>query len=230
MKKLADSTALKTLNRLEQCISAGTLTASQAWGVFSKPEEAVKSKKKEINITAAEKESLITLKNKVKELLKKKISGRCAYCKRVMGQHGMSWHIEHIKGKTKNPKYIFNMNNLTYACIDCNYMKSPSVDKPNISHLIINPNISGFQYENHIKFIHIATEKLHYLSYSPITDEGITTYEKLAFKRLELIEIVTSLNPTIRDITIQIDSRIDELDESDTDLRNFLMKLKHAIS
>ncbi|MGG7632828.1 HNH endonuclease [Pseudomonas sp. ES1] len=230
MKKLADATALGVLNRLEQCISDETITASQAWSVFSRPDDALKSKKKETKITASEHTSLTTLKSKVKELLKKKISGRCAYCKRVMGQHGMSWHIEHIRGKSKNPKYIFNMKNLTYACIDCNYMKSPSVDTPNISHLIINPNSDAFQYDTHIKFIHIATEKLHYLRYSPISDKGITTYEKLAFKRLELIEIVTSLNPIIKDITIQIDSRIDELDESDTALKNFLMNIKHSIS
>lgn len=230
MKRLANPIALEALNRLEKNIELGAITASQAWDVFSKPDDAIKSKKLETKITANEKDALTTLKNEVKEILKKRISGRCAYCKRVMGQHGMSWHIEHIKGKTKNPKYIFDMKNLTYACIDCNYMKSSTVDRPNISHLIINPNIKAFKYDEHIKFIHIATEKLHFLSYIPISKEGTATYKKLRFERLELIEIVTSLNPIIKDVTIQIDSRIDELEESDTSLRNFLMTLKDAIS
>lgn len=230
MKSLADPTALKVLNRLEKSIANGTITASQAWDVFSRPSEALKSKRKETQITAGEHDSLATLKIQVKELLKKRISGRCAYCKRVMGQHGMSWHIEHIKGKTKNPKFIFAIANLTYACIDCNYIKSSSVDKPNISHQIINPNTKDFKYEKHIKFVHIATEKLHYLSYSPVSELGTATYTKLAFKRLELIELVTSLNPVIKDVTIQLDVRIDELDENDKALKDFLMALKDSIS
>ncbi|KWS16465.1 hypothetical protein AL064_26920 [Pseudomonas syringae pv. syringae] len=230
MKKLADEIAVKVLERLEKHIAAGSITASQAWSVFSKSDDALKSKNKETKISAREHQSIKKLKDLVKNRLKQNISGRCAYCKRVMGQHGMSWHIEHIKGKTNNPQFIFDMENLTYACIDCNYMKSPTIDKPNLSHLIINPNLKRFQYNKHIKFIHIATENLHYLRYTPISDEGTTTYTKLAFERLELIELVTSLNPVINDVTTRIDMRADTLDDSDELLKRFMMKLKDAIT
>ncbi|WP_175252612.1 hypothetical protein [Pseudomonas sp. BMW13] len=230
MKKLADKTSLKVLNRLERYISAGSIKAGDAWDVFSRPDKALEAKVKELKINALELESLKKLKVLVKDKLKSRISGRCAYCKRVMGQHGMSWHIEHIKGKTLNPQFIFDMENLTFACIDCNYTKSSSVDKPNLSHEIINPNSKAFQYSKHIKFIHIATENLHYLRYSPISTEGTATYTKLAFKRLELIELVTSLNPVIRDIATRIDTRVDDLDESDDSLKEFMMALKDAIT
>ncbi|MEC4238525.1 HNH endonuclease [Pseudomonas sp. DSV-1] len=230
MKKLADPTSIKVLERLEKYIAAGSITASQAWSVFSKADGALKSDKKETKISARECESINKLKEIVKSRLKSKISGRCAYCKRVMGQHGMSWHIEHIKGKTKNPEFIFDMDNLTYACIDCNYTKSSSIDRPNISHLIINPNSESFQYNKHIRFIHIATENLHYLRYTAISDEGTFTYTELAFERLELIELVTSLNPIIKDIAIRIDTRVDDLDDSDESLKDFMMALKDAIT
>ncbi|HBN9565026.1 hypothetical protein [Pseudomonas aeruginosa] len=230
MKKLADKTAIKVLNRLEKHIAAKSITASQAWSVFSNADEALKSKAKETKITPLELESLKRLKTLVKDQLKSRISGRCAYCKRVMGQHGMSWHIEHIKGKTLNPQFIFDMENLTFACIDCNYVKSSSVDRPNLSHEIINPNAKAFQYSKHIKFIHIATENLHYLRYTPISTEGTATYTKLGFKRLELIELVTSLNPVIKDIATRIDTRVDSFDDSDESLKDFMMALKDAIT
>lgn len=230
MKKLADQTSIKVLRRLEKYLAAGSIDAGQAWSVFSKPDDALSSKIIETKINANELESLKELKVLVKDQLKSRISGRCAYCKRVMGQHGMSWHIEHIKGKAKNPKFIFDMENLTFACIDCNYVKSSSVDRPNISNQIINPNAKAFQYSKHIKFIHIATENLHYLRYTPVSTEGTATYTKLAFKRLELIELVTSLNPVIKDIATRIDTRVDDLDESDESLKRFMMELKDAIT
>ncbi|WP_369959894.1 hypothetical protein [Pseudomonas benzenivorans] len=51
MKKLADNTAIKVLNRLEKYITAKSITASQAWSVFSNADEALKSKAKETRIT-----------------------------------------------------------------------------------------------------------------------------------------------------------------------------------
>lgn len=233
MKKTTDSAGRKTLKKLQDLINNNSLSPTEAWTCFSSPKSKHEFKKHIVNFTEHEIDSLNGIRQKVKEILKKKISKRCAYCKRPMGQHGMSWNIEHIRCKSKHPKMTFTLSNLTYACLDCNLVKNNTVDnKKNYIFDIIDPNSKGFRYGDNIGFLQLSTDSIHILKYKPTSKSGIQTYEKLKFKELEHIELLSSLNETIGSLCDRIDERLPHLASSDDtlELAEFLQKMKFKLA
>lgn len=60
------------------------------------------------------------LKKKIKNYILSK-RNTCAYCLRsFQGEHFMSIDVEHILPKSKFPKYVFTMKNISIACKRCN--------------------------------------------------------------------------------------------------------------
>lgn len=229
MISIADAHSKKILAKLQNLVEFKTITAVEAWDCFSAPKELNKFKKSSLNLSASEITSLKALRDQVQQTLKKQINKRCAYCKRAMGQHGMSWHIEHIYGKTKFPKIMFSLSNLTYACIDCNMVKNNSVDRANpFVFDIINPNTSGFIYSDHLNFFQLSTEEIHILKYKHHSPQGANTYEKLMFENLEQLEIMSSLNQSVRELGERIDDRLADLIKSgeNREVADFLHHLK----
>lgn len=232
MKSIADKAERKTLKKLQDLINSRSIKPTEAWGCFSNPKSVHVLKKYTVNFTEEEIKSLNELRGKVKKILKQKISKRCAYCKRAMGQHGMSWNIEHIRCKSKHPKMTFALNNLTYACLDCNLVKNNAVDnKANYIFDIIDPNSKGFRYGENIGFLQLSTDSIHVLKYKPISKAGNKTYEKLKFRELEHIELLCSLNDTIGSLCDRIDERLPCLASSDDTLAlaEFLQNMKFRL-
>lgn len=233
MKSLATTSEAKALDKLIKDINSKNLTPNQAWTCLTLAKEKIKLNENLTYIlTKQEAADLTTLSNKLKTHLKGKINKRCSYCKRIMGQHGKSWNIEHIFCKSKHPDQTFKLSNLTYACLDCNLVKNNTVDRKNPYIFdIINPNTTKFDYSKHIELVHISTEKIQILKYWPISEEGINTYKKLHFDALENLEILGSINAPTRQLRDKIDERIDELTErEETDaLVKFLHELKLRI-
>jgi len=64
----------------------------------------------------------------IKSTLKKETYGKCAYCESYV-QHVYPGDIEHIKPKSKYPKLIFEWENLTYVCWQCNHNKLDQYDE-----------------------------------------------------------------------------------------------------
>lgn len=232
MKNIADETERKTLKKLQDLINSNSIKPTEAWGCFSNPKSIHELKKYTVNFTEEEIKSLNGVREKVKKIIKQKISKRCAYCKRAMGQHGMSWNIEHIRCKSKHPKMTFALSNLTYACLDCNLVKNNAVDnKANYIFDIIDPNSKGFRYGENIGFLQLSTDSIHVLKYKPISKAGNKTYEKLKFRELEHIELLSSLNDTIGSLCDRIDERLSCLASSDDtlELAEFLQNMKFKL-
>jgi uncharacterized protein (TIGR02646 family) len=228
MNNFADSAAISALNKLRHAVINKKITVTNALAVYVKPKKNTPSDTTLI-LSEEEKDSLITLHEEVKKRLKIQIKHRCAYCKRVMGQHGMSWHIEHIHSKSKHPHLMFTMNNLTYACLDCNFVKNNEVDSKNTPFDIIHPSHPGFIYSQHIHFLHISTDSLHFLKYVPLSPEGTNTYIKLKFESLESLELLASLNGSTRHLVDRIDDQLAQQPDS-TKLTEFLHNMKMKLS
>lgn len=233
MKNITDSIGQGILDQLQDLINDNVLTPAEAWDCFSKPKPKGEFKKITVFFTEQEIDSLKGVRNKTKDFLKKKINKRCAYCKRVMGQHGMSWNIEHIRCKSKHPEMTFTLRNLTYACVDCNLVKNNAVDsKRDYIFDIIDPSSNGFRYGDNIGFLQLSTDTIHVLKYKPISENGARTYEKLKFKELEHIELLGSLNETIGSLCDRIDERLLDLSSSDDtlELAAFLQNMKFKLA
>ena len=76
----------------------------------------------------------------IKSTVKKETYGKCAYCESYV-QHVYPGDIEHIKPKSKYPKLIFEWENLTYVCWQCNHSKLDQYDEdcPPINPYIEDP-------------------------------------------------------------------------------------------
>lgn len=229
MKSLADANAKGWLTTLELLATEGTLSFTEAWNLFSKPTKKKTFKKVTFIIPDVEITSLENLRIQTQTILRRQINKRCAYCKRAMGQHGMSWNIEHIYAKSVFPQKMFSLDNLTYACIDCNLTKNNTVDgvDPYVFD-IINPNSAGFNYGAHINFLQLSTENIHILKYHPHSPEGIETYKKMKLQKIEHLEVLGSLNMSVRELSDRIDERLDRLIASgeSREVADFLHELK----
>ncbi|MGX5699542.1 HNH endonuclease [Acinetobacter kookii] len=50
---------------------------------------------------------------------------RCCYCKMLKQEkHGSTWDVEHIVPKSPFPRFLFEQNNLSLCCKECNDAKS----------------------------------------------------------------------------------------------------------
>jgi uncharacterized protein (TIGR02646 family) len=58
----------------------------------------------------------------IKEALLSETYHKCAYCESKMG-HNCAGDIEHKIPKAKRPDLIFNWNNMTISCNECNRRK-----------------------------------------------------------------------------------------------------------
>lgn len=229
MKDIVRPSGRRVLKKLSTLVDRKVITTTEAWTLFSKPVEksipAVIAKR----ISKADLEQLAVLREDVKNTLRIKARKRCAYCRRPMGSHNISWHIEHIRPKAKFPKFMFSMKNLVFACIDCNYTKNNQIDGARKYEFnIIDPGADGFSYVGQLEYMQLTTEHLHLLKYDPISDEGKNTYNRLKLDRIEALEVVSALNSSVRDITHRLDDVIMEVCVSDEheDLGKFLTKLK----
>lgn len=232
MKNITDEIGRKTLKKLQDLINSNSIRPTEAWSCFSSPKSIHKLKIHTVNFTEDEIKSLNGLREEVKKIIKQKISKRCAYCKRAMGQHGLSWHIEHIRCKSKHPKLTFTLSNLTYACLDCNLVKNNAVDnKAKYIFDIIDPNSKEFRYGENIGFLQLSTDRIHVLKYKPISKAGKKTYEKLKFRELEHVELLSSLNHVIGSLCDRIDERLSSLASSDDtlELAEFLQNMKFKL-
>ena len=229
MKNIANNVAKKILVALAASIKKDVITTTEAWTLFSKPEEKNIPAKMFRKPSKEDLQHLIALRDNVKNVLRGKARKRCAYCRRPMGSHNISWHIEHIKPKAKFPELIFDMSNLVFACIDCNYTKNNQIDgaKKYIFD-IIHPGTPGFSYAGELEYVQLTTEHLHILKYDPISDEGKSTYRRLKLDRIEALEVVSGLNSTVREISHKIDDAIVEFCKNGEheDIGQFLTGLK----
>lgn len=217
------------------------------WSCLSKPEKKKKIRTKGINVEKSEDENpinfssideselnqksnhtltfsqeeiklLTSIKGKLTRYLKNKNNCRCAYCKRPMGNYGWSWHIEHIQCKQHNRSGTFELNNLTFSCIDCNYNKGNHVDKNNQHNLIINPNEDKFIYSNNIKMKIKGDDLILILNYSVLSDIGKNTYDKLKLSILEYSETLLSMNSNLSHLISDINHIIDKYKHKHQDM------------
>uniref|UniRef100_UPI001C468BB0 hypothetical protein n=1 Tax=Pseudomonas sp. RW407 TaxID=2202894 RepID=UPI001C468BB0 len=107
MKRLTDQNTSSILESLVSLITSEIITATEAWSFITKPALRKETKKFSFILTELEVSRINQLNKDLKELLKRKSGRRCSYCKRPMGSHYISWHIEHIYPKTKFPSKIF---------------------------------------------------------------------------------------------------------------------------
>ncbi|WP_397324933.1 HNH endonuclease [Pantoea agglomerans] len=219
----------KIIDYIENNINHRT---SDIWGCFSKPQlkKIIKDntgKEHELTFSKLDVKGLKSIKGKLIKLLSSNCFNRCSYCKRPIGNYGWSWHIEHIKCKEHFRDLTFTLNNLTMACVDCNYRKASSIDAHNLSHKIIDPNANNYKYSNHLKMNIFGTDSLIMLKFNKIDDIGIDTYEYLQFKKIEYSTTLRSINNSIDNLIMDIEKRIDST--QDTDFKDLLKNLKDRI-
>lgn len=233
MLTIADRTSKALLEKILKLLNKGRIGSTDAWGIFSNHKMTDKLRAAGFTLSDEEILSLADLKRKVVARLKSKAKNRCAYCRRPMGTHAISWHIEHVRPKSKFPRQIFSLKNLVYACIDCNFTKNNNIDnKANYEFDIIDPAADGFEYFGNISYYQITTDHLHLIKYDPVSDSGKSTYSKLNLSRIETLEAVSGLNSDVRDIAHRIDGFIEKMEPSSTteEVASFLIKLKLALA
>ncbi|MDX8253669.1 hypothetical protein [Acinetobacter pittii] len=109
---------------------------------------------------------------------------RCCYCKMLKQEkHGNTWDVEHIVPKVLFPIFLFEKQNLSLSCKECNDEKS---DKPvfsnnsheyknypteSVRYSIIHPHFD--KYSEHMS-IHMSPNGQ--IMHVPITEKGITVF------------------------------------------------------
>lgn len=117
-------------------------------------------------------------KTEIQEALKDMYSDLCCYCESTVSANSFG-HIEHRKPKRKFPKYVFNWDNLHWACEKCNNAKS---DKWDTDNPILDPTTDTEIIPTHFRpVLGLETIELH-----PETDPGKITIEHADLNRLEL--------------------------------------------
>lgn len=184
------------------------------------PEPAILSEKKEEWRSAFLADPSETNKNKyrhpaVKETLKLETKDKCVYCESKIG-HNCAGDIEHKIPKSKRPDMIFEWNNMTIACNECNRRKGEYYEEgcmfldPNnddVENLVqhVGPVIFSIPGNNRAE-ITVRTLELHTLS-------GRINLIARKMEKLESIKnlierIVESNNPILKSFLL------DELKES----------------
>ncbi|WP_430391678.1 HNH endonuclease [Dyella sp. 20L07] len=201
MKSLCSAGERSHLLKLMQLVQAGTLSGTQAWGAFSVPEASKKfmmpnGKTQEISFTRGERKTYEALRESTQIRLFQKYGRSCAYCRRSVGHYGYDWHIEHVLPKSKYPSHTFKLANLTVGCVHCNRWKGVRVDRfvENKVLPIINPVEAGFRYSQHLRYLHLGTEEISLVKYSPCSPQGSETYRLLSLEELERAHAIDSMD------------------------------------
>ncbi|MEE4076275.1 HNH endonuclease [Pseudomonas viridiflava] len=229
MINLSNTETKILLRKILDLVNSNLITTTEAWKLFSHAKQTEVLTAVGLTISNDDINNLTDLKRKVVKELKSHSGKRCAYCRRPMGTHALSWHIEHIKPKSKFRELMFSMQNLVYACIDCNFTKNSQIDnKREYVFDIINPKSKNFKYSEHLSYYQITTDQLHLIKYEPTSESGKQTYKRLFLAKIESLEIVSGLNSDIRDLANRVDEAVEQLDISQDakDLAEFLTKLK----
>ncbi len=233
MRTLATAQEEKIILNISKLVAEKKIDTTEAWKLFSRAKQTDTLAAADFILSEDDIANLKTLKSKTVAYLKRKSKNRCAHCRRQMGTHAMSWHIEHIRPKAKFPNTMFSIKNLVYACLDCNFTKNSNIDnKNNYIFDIINPGESDFSYYEHLSYYQLTTDNFHIIKYIPISTPGQNTYKKLNLYKIEALEAVTGLNSDIRDIAHRIDAAVEKLEKNSQskDLAEFLTHLKLELS
>lgn len=233
MHTLANPQEKALIANILKLVTTKKINSTEAWKLFANAKQTDVLTVAGLVLSANEIEYLKGLKTKVVAHLKRRSKNRCAYCRRPMGTHAISWHMEHIKPKAKFPKLMFSLHNLVYACLDCNFTKNNNIDnKARYVFDIINPGADNFAYGKHLSYYQLTTDNLHLVKYDPISDPGKNTYSRLSLHKIEALEMVAGLNPDVRDIAHRIDAVVENLEQNSQakDLAEFLTCLKLELS
>jgi len=113
----------------------------------------------------------------IKEEIEKETHGKCAYCESYV-HHVCPGDVEHILPKGQRPELIFDWDNLTYACEECNRSGKKTYYNP--TDPLINPYIDD--PSDHL----IAAGPM--LFQKPGDRKGLISHKVLKLNRTELIE------------------------------------------
>lgn len=204
MKSLCVGNEADDLATLEEFVSSGQLTGTQAWAAFSDPHTTKVFEKKKvppitITFTPLQVATYKKLRQTVQETLYARCRGSCAYCRRPVGHYGWAWHIEHVYPKSKYKALTFKLSNLTVGCVHCNQWKGSRVDRSLARGgvlPIIDPSAIGFRYADHLQYLQMSTESLHFAKYKSLSPSGESTYDLLSFSELERAYAIDGLNGT----------------------------------
>jgi 5-methylcytosine-specific restriction endonuclease McrA len=147
---------------------------------------------------------------KIKEALIQETHGKCAYCESKI-RHITPGDVEHIIPKSKVPAKIFEWENLTLACPNCNTNKS--------NHFGNHEGfVDPYEVEPSEHFFFSGPMILP----SPISNPGLLTEKVLKLNRPELIERridkVRQLNDLIRNMVATKDPEIREVLRTDLEV------------
>jgi uncharacterized protein (TIGR02646 family) len=107
--------------------------------------------------------------------------GRCCYCRCRLQGIGYARPIEHVLSRDDYPQYTFRYRNLAVSCYDCNHLKSASnwssVKKtrrryPNERACADFFHPRYHAYDEHVKFVHIATNGAEIRLFIGISAQG----------------------------------------------------------
>lgn len=130
---------------------------------------------------------LDTFKEKIRDYLREKQNGYCAFCRMKMHEENATAELEHIVNKGSRLDWMFLPQNLILSCRLCNTSKStnkslkdmtaPDYPKDGDDFLFVNPYFD--RYSEHIE---IKNDIL----YHGITPKGIYTVDKCHLNRMNL--------------------------------------------
>lgn len=185
--------------------------SKDAWADIRKDEFLVDGKK----IVGA---VLITsLRNHLTDLQ----GGFCCYCRQALQGIGWAKPIDHVLPKDKFPRFTFHYRNLAVACFNCNQTKK-------------NANWSGWSrsrrgyipekrcstffhprhhdYDDHVRYLHIATNGASLSIYYGITEQGKQLCAKLLNKSAGR-QLVLSANPRLEKALTRIRTQVDAMEK-----------------
>ena len=130
---------------------------------------------------------LDTFKENIRDYLREKQNGYCAFCRMKMHEENATAELEHIVNKGSRLDWMFFPQNLILSCKLCNTSKStnkslkdmsvPDYPKDGGSFLFVNPYFD--RYSEHI-------EIKNGILYHGITPKGIYTVDKCHLNRMNL--------------------------------------------
>ena len=141
-------------------------------------------------IWGSEQAEIKSIRAKIKRHLLEKQDYTCCYCRqRRYDAHSATWDIDHIAPKSRNPHFLFEINNLALSCKECNISKSenetlkykrkkyPSNGAP---FKIVHPHYDN--YTDHIEIFELGKTVLYRVKNK---DKGRATYSMCNLVRFD---------------------------------------------
>lgn len=177
------------------------------------------------------------IKKAFREFITVQQAERCCYCRQWLFRMAHAKPIEHVLPKITYPHYSLHFWNLAVACADCNRLKGDDVWGAFPPRRFSYPHPSEYtdmfhprfhQYDEHVQFVHVATNRGSIALYKGLTPQGRHLCSELLHK-VAAERMLLDADPALNSAVSEIENYRSQLAGSSPHLQTFMKTLDGAL-